>query len=260
MKAARRTALTALLFAAGALTLAPLFWALARSLEGQGHPLAAYAAALEAAPLLRYGLNSTLIAATTALGQTVVAALAGYAFARLHFRGRDGLFLLFLVTLLVPPQVTLLPTFLLIKLLGLLNTGAAVVVPSLVHPFTIFMVRQALLAMSSEIEDAARIDGCSRLAVFWHMAVPFAAPSLIATALFSFLWSWNSFTWPLIALQDPKHYTLPVGLAMLSGELGSDWTTLMAGAVMTTLPIAVLFLALQRQFGHSSEVGGMPSV
>lgn len=259
MSHAGRLGLTVALLIGATLVLAPLAWGLAQSLSSGPPPWAAYAAALRAAPLLRYALNSALVATLTAAGQTATGALAAYAFSRLHFPGRDALFLLFLGALLLPPQVTLLPTFLLLQALGLIDTHAALVAPSLVHPFTIFLIRQSLLGLPAELEDAARVEGCSRLGILWRIALPCASPVLIATALFSFLWSWNSFTWPLIALQTPCLYTLPVGLAMLSGELGTDLPTLLAGATVATLPVALLFLIAQRPFARAMEIGGLPA-
>ncbi len=257
MSQAKQVGLSAALLMGAALALAPLAWALVQSLSAGPVPWAAYAKALRTAPLLRYALNSALVATLTAGGQTATAALAGYAFSRLHFPGRDTLFLVFLGALLLPPQVTLLPTFLLVQALGLSNSHTALVVPALVHPFTIFLVRQSLLGLPAELEDAARVDGCSRLGILWRIALPFASPTLIASGLFSFLWSWNSFTWPLIVLHTPRRYTLPLGLAMLSGQLGTDWPTLLAGATMTTLPPALLFLSGQRPFARATQVGGL---
>jgi multiple sugar transport system permease protein len=246
---------TAAVGLAALLALAPLVWAVSESMRPGPLPWTAYANALAAAPLMRYGLNSALVACLTAAGQTVTGGLAAYAFARLHFRGRDALFLLFLGTLLLPPQATLLPTFLLLRALGLIDTYAALVLPSLVHPFAIFLVRQSLLGLPAELEDAARVDGCSRLGILWRIAVPFAAPALMTSALFSFLWSWNSFMWPLIAVQAARLYTLPVGLAMLGSELARDWPALLAGAVMATLPAALLFLFVQRPLMRATAIG-----
>ena len=257
MSSAGRVALTLALLIGAGLALAPLAWAVTVSLGAGPPPWAAYAALTRTTLLLRYTLNSLLVAALTAVGQTATGTLAAYAFSRLQFPGRDALFLLFLGALLLPPQVTLLPTFLLLRTLGLIDTHAALVAPSLVHPFTIFLIRQSLLTLPSELEDAARMDGCSRLGILWHIALPSVSPALIAAALFSFLWSWNGFTWPLIALQTPHLYTLPVGLAMLSGEPGADWPTLMASATIATLPVAILFFVAQRRFACASEAGGL---
>jgi multiple sugar transport system permease protein len=254
-----RVGLIAALLVGAVLALAPLAWAVARSLNAGPPPWASYEAALRAAPLLRYGLNSVLVATLTAVGQTATGVLAAYAFSRLHFPGRDALFLLFLGALLLPPQVTLLPTFILLRTLGLIDTHAALVVPSLVHPFTIFLIRQSLLGLPVELEDAARVDGCSRLGILWRIAIPYASPAIIAAALFSFLWSWNSFSWPLIALQTPSRYTLPVGLAMLSSELSSDWPTVLAGVTIAMLPVAILFFAAQRLFVRAMEIGSPPA-
>jgi multiple sugar transport system permease protein len=248
MKQLEQVGLTAALLLGAALTLAPLGWAFAYTLGAGPSLWAAYETALRTAHLLRYTLNSVAVATLVAVGQTGTAMLAAYAFSRLRFPGRDPLFLLFLGALLLPPQITMLPNFLLLRQLALIDSYAALVIPSIVHPFAIFVIRQSLLELPIELEDAARIDGCSRLGLLVHVAVPYATPVLIAVAVFSFLWSWNSFTWPLIVLQSPAHYTLPVGLAMLSSELDSEWPIQLAGATIATLPAALVFLAAQRPF------------
>jgi len=256
---ARRVGLTAALLVGAVLASAPLAWAVVRSLNASPPPWTSYESALRAAPLLRYGLNSALVATLTAIGQTTTGVLAGYALSRLHFLGREALFLLFLGALVLPPQVTLLPTFILLRTFGLINSHAALVIPSLVHPFTVFLIRQSLLGLPIELEDAARVDGCSRLSILWHIAIPYASPAIVTAVLFSFLWSWNSFTWPLIALQTPHRYTLPVGLAMLSSELNSDWPTVLAGVIIAMLPVVILFLAAQRPFARAMAIGSPPT-
>jgi multiple sugar transport system permease protein len=209
-------------------------------------PWSAFAAALQAAPLARYLANSLLVAGLTAGGQTVTAALAAYVFARLRFRGRDKLFVLFLGTLIIPNHVTMLPTFILLSWLGWLDGYAALIVPALAHPFGVFLLRQYFLTISTELEDAARLDGSSRLGLLWHVFLPLSRPALTTVGLFSFLWSWNSFLWPLIVLQTPQRYTLPVGLSLLRSEVGTDWPVVMAATLIAALPIVLLFLVAQR--------------
>ncbi len=235
----------ALLVGAG-VAVAPLGWALALALGAGPQPWAALAAALEAAPLARYLVNSLLVAGLTASGQTITAALAAYVFARLRFRGRDTLFILFLGTLIIPNHVTMLPTFVMLNWLGWLDSYAALVVPALAHPFGTFLLRQYFLTISSELEDAALLDGSSRLGLLWYVFFPLSRPALTTVGLFSFLWSWNSFLWPLMALQTPARYTLPVGLSLLRSEVGTDWPVVMAATSLAALPVVLLFLVAHR--------------
>jgi multiple sugar transport system permease protein len=226
--------------------LAPFVWALARALSAGPRPWSAFVAAFDTVPLLRHLANTLLVAGVTAGGQTATAALAGYVFARLRFAGRDTLFLLFLGTLIVPGHVTLLPTFILMRWLGWLDSYAALIVPALVHPFSVFLLRQYFLSISHELEDAALLDGSSRLGLLWHIFLPLSRPALATAALFSFLWSWNSFLWPLIVLQTPERYTLLVGLALLRSEVGTDWPVVMAASLVGALPVLLLFVAGRR--------------
>jgi len=225
--------------------LAPFGWALALALRSGPRPWSALTRATQAAPLARYLLNSLLVSGLTAAGQVVTAVLAAFVFARLSFRGRDTLFVFFLGTLIIPKHVTMLPTFILLRWLGWLDNYAALVVPALAHPFGVFLLRQYFLTISTELEDAARLDGSTRLGLLWHVFLPLSAPAWATVGLFGFLWSWNSFLWPLIVLQTPGRYTLPVGLALLRSEVGTDWPLVMAAALMAALPLVVLFLAAQ---------------
>ncbi|MFZ1405116.1 MAG: carbohydrate ABC transporter permease [Anaerolineae bacterium] len=209
--------------------------------------LANYVNAWHAIPLARYYANSLLVAGVVALGQVITGLLAGYVFARLQFRGRDLLFLLFLGTLLVPTEVTLIPSFLLMRWLGWVDRLPALTVPFLAHPTAIFLLRQYLLTLPGALEDAARMDGCSHLQVLWYIFIPLALPAAGVVGLFSFLWSWKAFVWPLVIIQTPARYTIPVGLAMLQSELGTDWPMLMAATALATLPVLLLYAAIQRR-------------
>ena len=234
-----------LLLGAGA-ALAPFGWALAVVLAAGPHPWTPFVVALRAAPLLRLLTNSAIVAGLTAGGQTATSALSAFVFSRLHFRGRDTLFIVFLGTLVIPNHVTMLPTFLLLRRLGWLDSYAALVVPALVQPFSVFLLRQYFLTFSTELEDAALLDGSSRLGLLRHIFLPLSGPALATVGLFSFLWSWNSFLWPLIVLSTPDRYTLPLGLSLLRSEIGTDWPVVMASALMAALPVVLLFLVAQR--------------
>jgi multiple sugar transport system permease protein len=226
--------------------LAPFVWALLSALGAGPKPWSVFVRANQAVPLARYLVNSLLVSGLTASGEVVTASLAAYVFARLHFPGRDGLFLLFLGTLIIPSHVTILPTFILLQRLNWLDSYAALILPALTQPFSVFVLRQYFLTISTELEDAARLDGSSRLGLLWHVFLPLSGPALATVGLFSFLWSWNSFLWPLIVLHTPDRYTLPVGLSLMRSEVGNDWPMIMATALMAALPIIVFFLAAQR--------------
>jgi multiple sugar transport system permease protein len=184
--------------------------------------------------------------------------MAGYAFAKLRFTGRDPIFRTLLAALVIPGQLGMLPLFLLLKELGLVNTYAGVVIPGLASIFGIFLVRQYALSLPDSILDAARVDGASELRIYWSIALPALRPILVTLGLFTFMGTWNDFLWPLIVLSDDRMFTLPVALANLLGEHAQDAEVMMAGSVVTVLPMVVLFLALQKSYlaGVSGGVKG----
>ncbi|WP_231639222.1 carbohydrate ABC transporter permease [Sphingomonas profundi] len=192
--------------------------------------------------------NSLFVAGvSTALG-LLLTVPAGYAFAKLRFRGRDRLLRLLIASLVVPGQVAMLPLFLIFKELGLVNSYAGVILPSLAGIFAILFVRQATLSIPDEMLDAARLDGASEGRIFVSIVLPLLAPITVTLALFMFLGSWNDFLWPLIVLADQHLYTLPVAVAAISREHSADGELMMAAAVVTTMPVLLLFLALQRYY------------
>ncbi len=192
--------------------------------------------------------NSLLIASLYTAGGVVVCGLAGYTFAKYRFRGRDALFFTLLATLVVPSQVTLVPLFKTMLAVGWLNTYQAIILPSLALPFGIFLMRQACGAVPDELLDAARVDGCGELRLIPHIVVPVMKAPLATLAIFLFLFQWNDFTWPLIALRTGEMYTLPVALASLQGLNVTDYGQIMAGTALAAVPIAVVFVFLQRYF------------
>jgi multiple sugar transport system permease protein len=183
--------------------------------------------------------------------------MAGYAFAKLQFRGRDALFRGLLSALVIPAQVAMLPLFLLLKQIGLINTYAGVIVPSMATIFGIFLVRQYALGIPDSLLEAARIDGASELKIYRRVVLPLLTPILITLALFTFLASWNDFLWPLIVLTDDDRYTLPVALASLTREHVQDNELMMAGSVVTVIPVLLLFLFLQRYYIEGILLGGV---
>ena len=196
----------------------------------------------------RYLVNSAIIATTVTVVSLLINSMAGYAFAKLRFRGRDRIFRLLATGLVVPVQVAMLPLFLVMKQLGLINTYWGVIIPSLASIFGIFLIRQYTLAFPDDLLDAARIDGASELRIYFSVVVPAIAPVLATLAIWTFLTTWNDFMWPLIVLSDESHYTLPVALANLVGEHVQDTELMMAGSVLTTLPVLLVFLFLQRYY------------
>lgn len=259
----------ALCLAAG-LTLFPLLWMLSASLMPPGssstyppplwpdHPtLENYRLLFARAGVGWHFVNSLLIStAATALALTFNVA-AGYAFAKLNFPGRGRIQQVLVAALVIPAQVAMLPLFLMLKSIGLVNTLAGVLVPSLAGVFSIFLVRQAAVAIPDELLDAARIDGAGEIEIYRRIVLPLLTPILVTLAVFTFLGTWNDFLWPLIVLNDGDRYTLPVALASLSREHVQDSELMMAGSVVTVLPVLVLFLALQRFYVQGLMAGAV---
>ena len=192
--------------------------------------------------------NSVAIAAISTLLGLLLTVPAGYAFAKLRFRGRERLLKILIASLVVPGQVAMLPLFLIFKQLALVNSYAGVILPSLAGIFAILFVRQATLAIPDEMIDAARIDGASEARIFVTIVLPLLTPIVVTLALFMFLGSWNDFLWPLIVLADQHLYTLPVAVAAIAREHSADGELMMAAAVVTTMPVLLLFLAMQRYY------------
>ena len=223
-----------------------------------------YPAALRAAPFGRFFLNSTLVAATTVATNLVFCAAAGYAFARFRFLGRGLLFVLIMTTLMVPFQVTMIPQFLIVKWIGInLLAGAGIghigslIVPNAATAFGVFFLRQFFRTLPIEYEEAARVDGASRLTVLLRIVLPLSAPALATLAALTFLDSWNSFLWPLIAISNQNEMTLPLGLATFEGAHQTEWTLLMAGNMMSLIPMLAVFLLAQRYFVRSVAATGL---
>lgn len=255
----RRLVVTALAGLVALVTIAPLLWMLSVSFMAPGEaarfppPLLPAHASLENYRQLfgsygvgRFLANSLLVSTLATLLALLFTVPAGYAFAKLRFRGRDAVFRLLVAALVVPGQIGMLPLFLELKAMGLVNSYAGALVPWLAGIFGIFLVRQYCLSIPDEMLEAARIDGASEAAILRRIIWPLLTPVVVTLALFVFLSSWNDFMWPLIVFADQDLYTLPVALAALSREHVQDNELMMAGAVVTTLPVLILFLALQR--------------
>jgi len=256
-----RAAAYALLLLGALLFVAPLLWMVSTSLKTDADAVApapawlpptptlqAYAQVLRAedAPVLRWFLNSLLSATLQAVLVVVTAAPAAYALARLELKGTRGLFALIVGTLFVPPVTFLAPNFILVGWLGWLDTLWAVAVPGAASAFGVFFLRQFFLSLPRELEEAARLDGASRLQVFRHVVLPLSKPALATLGLLSFLTNWNDFLWPLYVLLNAERLTLPAGLSQIQSAYTIHYPAIMAGAVVASLPVLLLFLLAQR--------------
>lgn len=197
-------------------------------------------------PFGQYLFNSTLIAVLTVGLNLLFCALAAYPLARLEFRGREVIFTAIVTTIMIPFQIVMIPLYILIVQLGMKNSYLGIIFPAIASAFGIFLLRQAFQGVPKELEEAARIDGCSELGLWWHIMLPAIRPALVTLAIFVFIGSWSDFLWPLIVIDRPEFYTLPLGVAMLAGTFSLDWRLVAAGSVISIAPILVLFLFLQR--------------
>ena len=270
----RRTAHALALYLAlalgAALTLVPLLWMVSASLMPTGEATALpprlwpstmtfehYAALFTRLNLARALANSAFLAAAVTGISLLLNSMAGYAFAKFAFRGRDQVFRGLLAALVIPGQVAMLPLFLLLKEMGCINTYWGVIIPGMASIFGIFLVRQYALSIPDSLLDAARIDGAGEFRIYWSLVVPACLPILVTLAIFTFMGTWNDFLWPLIVLTNSDLYTLPVAVANLVGEHVQDTELMMAGAVLTVLPVIVLFVALQRYYIEGILSGGL---
>lgn len=259
-----------LLVAAVCLTIFPLAWMAMASVmpagEASAYPMSwvpsalsleHYRALFSRLEVVRYIANSALIAGAVTLISLVVNSMAGYAFAKLSFPGRERVFRGLVATLVVPGQVTMLPLFMLLKYLGLINSYWGVIVPGMASVFGIFLFRQYALSIPDSLLDAARIDGAGEWRIYRSIVLPLCKPILLTLAVFTFMGTWNDFMWPLVVLTDSRLHTLPVALANLSGEHVQDTELMMAGALLTVLPVIVLYALLQRYYIEGIMVGSI---
>lgn len=261
MKRILKTVLLILVVVLAVATLTPLLWMLSASFMPTGQAstyppkflpesvtLDHYAVLFTRLDVLRYFLNSFLISTAVTLISLVFNSMAGYAFAKYRFPGRNRLFKLLISSMVIPAQVTMLPLFLMLNKMGLINTYLGVIIPGMASIFGIFLIRQYALSIPDSLIDAARIDGASDFRIYRSIMLPLCKPILITLAIFTFLGTWNDFLWPLIVMTDDSMYTLPVALANLAGEHVQDTELMMAGSVITIMPVMVLFLALQKYY------------
>jgi multiple sugar transport system permease protein len=259
-----------ILYGAAFLTVLPFLWMVLTSLKELGEILQYpprwfpseirfenYINALSAAPFDRFYFNSLFVATSVTVGQLFTCTLAAYAFARLTFPGRDLLFLLFLGTMMIPWQVTMIPSFMILHWLGWIDTYAALVVPGLASAFGTFLLRQFFLTIPRDLEDAALIDGCSRFGVLWRIIVPLSKPALATLAIFTFMAVFNDFLWALIVTNSQEMQTVQLGLAIFRDRYTTEWDKLMAGSVMATMPVLVVFFIGQQYFIKGITLSGL---
>jgi multiple sugar transport system permease protein len=253
--------INAFLIATAILTILPLLWMLSASFMPSGEATVFPPRFLPSRPTIthyhelfsrihfgRNFANSMIVAGAITMFSLLLNSMAGYAFAKLRFGGRDRLFAVLVAALVIPTQVGMLPLFLVLKSVHLINSYWGVILPSMATIFGIFLIRQFMLSIPDELLDAARVDGAGEFRIYWSIVMPLARPVLVTLAIFMFMSAWNDFMWPLIVLTDDAKYTLPVAVANLVGEHVQDTELMMASSVLTVLPVLLLFLALQRHY------------
>lgn len=216
-----------------------------------------YTEVLQRAPFARWFLNTLIVTVVVVVATLITSSLAGYAFARIRFFGREVVFLLILATLMIPFQVIIIPTFLIVRKLGLIDTLGALMLPNLASAFGIFLLRQFFRTLPIELEEAARIDGASRLAVLFKIVLPLSGPALATLAVVTFMWTWNDFLWPLVTIYSPAHMTIQLGLMTFQGAHQTNTHLLMAANVMSMLPVLLLFFVAQRYFIRGIATTGL---
>lgn len=259
-----------LLIAGAIVMVAPFIWMVSTSLKPAGDVLGYglnliprpamwqnYVTVWKSLPFARYFWNSIVVSSTVTLLQLVTCSMAAYAFARLKFPGRDTLFLLYLGTLMIPGQVTMIPNFILVRLLRWQDTYMALILPEAFSAFGTFLMRQFFLTIPTELEDAAKMDGCSWSRIYASIIIPLAKPALAALAIFTFMGQWNSFLWPFVVTSSEQMKTLTVGLRSFQGMYYTDWNLLMAGSLISLVPILVVFFLAQEHFIKGIALTGM---
>lgn len=266
----KKAMLYTILIVAAILCLLPFIWMISASLMANGHSnvypprflpdkvtFIQYKNLFARLNIVRYFFNSLVVSVGVTLVSLFINSMAGYAFAKYKFAGEKNLFKLLLSFMIVPAQVTMLPLFLMLKYMGLINTYLAVIIPGMASVFGIFLIRQYLLAIPDSLIEAAKIDGASDFQIYFTLILPLAKPILITLAIFTFMGTWNDFLWPLIVMTNDSMYTLPVALANLMGEHNQDTELMMAGSVVTIIPVILVFLSLQKYYIEGIMLGGI---
>ncbi|WP_211175837.1 carbohydrate ABC transporter permease [Brasilonema sp. UFV-L1] len=253
------------------LTLFPMFWLISTALKSstenifQSPPqllpsqptIENFINVWQTNPFGQYLFNSTLVAVLSVCLNLIFCALAAYPLARLSFPGRDWIFIAIISTIMIPFQIVMIPLYILTVQFGLRNTYLGIIFPSLASAFGIFLLRQAFISVPKEMEEAARMDGCSELGIWWFVMLPAIRPALVTLSIFVFIGSWSDFLWPLIVIQDENLYTLPLGVAKLAGTFSLNWRIVAAGSVISVAPVLLLFLFLQRYIVPTETASGV---
>ncbi|MEQ9232961.1 carbohydrate ABC transporter permease [Coleofasciculus sp. E2-BRE-01] len=260
-----------LLSAIALVMLFPLFWLISTSLKSSTENIFAfppqllpsqptienYSKVWQTNPFGQYIWNSCIVAILTVTFNLLFCSLAAYPLARLNFRGRDIIFAIIVSTIMIPFQIVMIPLYILMVQLGLRNSYLGIIFPSLASAFGIFLLRQAFQGVPKELEEAARMDGCSELGLWWHVMIPAVRPALVTLAIFVFIGSWSDFLWPLIVLDRPEYYTLPLGVARLAGTFSLDWRLIAAGSVISIAPVLLFFILMQRHIVPNDSGSGV---
>lgn len=208
-------------------------------------------------PFERYITNSVIVSVLTVALNLLFCSLAAYPLARLQFRGKEAIFTAIVATIMIPFQIVMIPLYVLAVQLGLRNSYLGIIFPAIASAFGIFLLRQAFQGVPKELEEAARIDGCTELGIWWYVMLPSIRPALVTLAIFVFIGSWSDFLWPLIVLDRPEYYTLPLGVASLAGTFSLDWRLIAAGSVISIAPIILFFLLMQRYIVPTEAASGV---
>ncbi len=272
LRIVQQALLHAVLLAGAFLMVIPFFWMASTSLKTLDQVFAYppiwipnpivfqnYVYAMTVSPFHIYLLNTLKISVLVTIGQLITCSLAGYTFARMRFPGRDAIFFAYIATMMIPGQVTIIPVFVVMKTLGLLDNHAAVIVPFLTSPFGTFLFRQFYLTMPVELEDAAKIDGSSYFGIYTRIFLPLSKPALATLGVFTFMHNWNDFFWPLIMLNSARNRTLTLGLMEFRNLMFglAEWHYIMAGAMIALLPILIIFMLAQRFFVQGIALSGI---
>lgn len=269
-KAIRNIIAYSLLVLGLVVVLTPFLWMISTSLKTMNEALSTrfhflpqeyawtnYATVWEVLPFGRFMVNSFIVSIGVTIIQIVTSSMAAYAFSRLKWRGRDAVFVLYLSSLMLPMQIAMIPNFFLLRTVNLIDTHVSVILPQAFTVFGTFLLRQFFLAIPQSLQDAAVIDGCGHSRIYWRIIMPLARPGLVTLGVFSFMFSWNNFLWPLIMLNSKELFTLPLGLVSFQGQFSTDWPVMMAAACQSLVPILVIYFVAQKSFVEGISLTGI---
>ena len=242
--------LTSFKYESMAITLPPRWLPIPFTLEN-------YLKVLTDSLIPRWFLNTTIVALIVTFGVVIIDSLAAYGLARIDFKGKNLVFWVIVSGLMIPDEVLIIPLYFLFNNLNLLNSFPALILPRLAMPLGVFILKQFFEGLPLELEEAAQIDGCSRLKMYWHIVMPLSKPAIAAVAVFTFIATWNAFLWPLIVANTEEMYTIPVGIANFQGTHGTEYALLMTGSIVASLPMLVAFLFLQKQIIKGITMSGI---